>query len=542
MADADKEGPETLPNTPDTVPLDDHFFSPRTRARLEGDFARLVPVNHAAVLAFHSIAERTRLEPDWNPHIRKFLFIEETPRQLSPEWDGSDASSDTTGGHPTQVLMGYYRLSLEILTNHTRLGWVIGSGRKDLVNGGVDFLLTLQKNRHHVHGRHARLVHHAQNGALMLVVGKGKVVLVNGIERLEGSQRVLGSVRTALSFGNLSYSLEFTGLNENNYRQKLGELFTKLHPDGDVPPMSLELTPLEHHHELHGFLIHSPFASGASGVVSAGFEKSTGQAVAIKRVKRTPATVARIQLEIQIYKKIGNHRNLCHLMADLYSGGDEYSTGKSKINDVYLVHSPLARQTFLDLTVSNRPYEVRISALHQVLKGLAHLHQHGIMHRDLKPTNMMIVSYSPVHAIIIDYGSATFDASSTDHYCGTIAYLAPEILKLKYQNKNLNPEPYDCRVDVWAMGLSGYQLFFQAPCRWEKGVSSAAHKDIIQNLRSRPASIADVLEKMLSWQPMHRPHANELLQSKVWPKLVDGAEAATTDISATSHVPKRAKR
>ncbi len=148
---------------------------------------------------------------------------------------------------------------------------------------------------------------HAQNGALMLVAGKGKAVVVNGIERLEGSQRVMGSVRTALAFGNLSYSLEFTGLNETSYRDKLGELFTKLHPDGDIPPMSLELTPLEHHHELHGFLIHSPFASGASGVVSAGFEKSSGQAVAIKRVKRTPATVARIQLEIQIYRKIGDH-------------------------------------------------------------------------------------------------------------------------------------------------------------------------------------------------------------------------------------------
>lgn len=307
MANLDEEGPETIPNSPDTLLLEDSFFSPKTNARLRGDFARLVPVNHNAVLAFHSIAERARLEPDWQPHIRRFLFIEDTPRAVSPEWDGaSDTNSDATGGFQTQVLTGYYRLSLDLITNHPRLGWVIGSGRRDLPNGGVDLMLTLQRNKDHVHGRHARLMH-AQNGALMLAAGKGKAVIVNGIERLEGSQRVMGSVRTALAFGNLSYSLEFTGLNETNYRNKLGELFTKLHPDGDVPPMSLELTPLEHHHELHGFLIHSPFASGASGVVSAGFEKSTGQAVAIKRVKRTPATVARIQLEIQIYRKIGDH-------------------------------------------------------------------------------------------------------------------------------------------------------------------------------------------------------------------------------------------
>ena len=308
MADADENTSETIPNTPDTLPLEENdIFSPRTGARLRGDFARLVPINHDAVLAFHSVAERTRIEPDWNPHVKRFLFIEDDPRQLSPEWDGtSDTSSDATRALPSQVLTGHYRLSLDLLTNHPRLGWVIGSGRKDLPNGGVDFLLTLQKSRHHVHGRHARLVH-APNGALMVVVGKGKAVIVNGIERLEGSQRVMGSIRTAISFGNLSYNLEFTGLNESSYRDRLEELFTRLHPDGDVPPMSLELTPLEHHHELHGFMIHSPFASGANGVVSAGFEKSSGQAVAIKRVRRTPATVARIQLEIQIYRKIGDH-------------------------------------------------------------------------------------------------------------------------------------------------------------------------------------------------------------------------------------------
>jgi hypothetical protein len=308
MAATDNDETATIPNTPDTLPLEDNYlFSPKTNARLRGDFARLIPVNHDAILAFHSVAERTRIEPEWNTHVEKFLFIEDQPRALSPEWDGtSDTSSEATNGCPAQVLTGYYRISLELLTNHPRLGWVIGSGRKDLPHDGVDFLLTLQKNKHHVHGRHARLAH-AQNGALMLIVGRGKTVLVNGVERLDGAQRVMASVRTALTFGNLSYSLEFTGMNESGYRDKLGELFSKLYPDGDVPPMSLELTPLEHHYELHGFTIHSPFASGASGVVSAGFDKSSGQAVAIKRVKRTPATVSRIQLEIRIYKRIGDH-------------------------------------------------------------------------------------------------------------------------------------------------------------------------------------------------------------------------------------------
>ena len=208
-------------------------------------------------------------------------------------------------------------------------------------------------------------------------------------------------------------------------------------------------------------------------------------------------------------------------MADFYSGGDEYSTGKSKINDVYLVHSPLARQTFLELTLSNKPYAVRLVAFHQVLKGLAHLHSHGIMHRDLKPTNMMLVSYQPVHAIIIDYGSATFDVSSIDHYCGTIAYLAPEVLKLKYEkNRLLRQEAYDCKVDIWSIGLSGYQLFFQEPCVWEKGVNTVSHKEILRKLKFRPGPTANIVENMLSWQSFHRPSADDLLRSSIWTKVV----------------------
>ena len=228
-------------------------------------------------------------------------------------------------------------------------------------------------------------------------------------------------------------------------------------------------------------------------------------------------------------------------MADFYSGGDQYSTGKSKINDVYLVHSPLARQTFLDLNHSKRPYDVRMTAFHQVLKGLAHLHRHGIMHRDLKPTNMMIVSYSPMHAIIIDYGSASFDSMSTDHFCGTIAYLAPEVLKLKYEKaKTVKHEPYDCRVDVWSIGLSGYQLFFQEPCRWEKGVNTVLHRDISQKLKSRSGSVADVLGEMLSWHKSHRPTVQQILQLDIWSKYGDPDDGLDHDQLLSS--PQTAKR
>ena len=136
------------------------------------------------------------------------------------------------------------------------------------------------------------------------------------------------------------------------------------------------------------------------------------------------------------------------------------------------------------------------------------------MHRDLKPTNLMIVSSEPPHAIIIHYGSATFDEESDDHKVGTIAYLAPEVLALKYDKKN--DLKYNRNVDIWAMGLIGYQLFFQEACTWQSGVDRTEWEQIKTKLRERPGMLSKTLESMLAWKSLDRPSATELETSPAW--------------------------
>lgn len=229
-------------------------------------------------------------------------------------WKGSDTESETEADSG-KIWTGHYRFSLDLLPGNPGLGWILGGGRNDMNDQGVDYLLTLQKKQHHVHGRHARFAHHPESGVFMLTVDAGKMVLVNGKERVEGARQAIATVDTGLSVGDLGYRLEFTRLHEKRYREQLTIFRESLggwlsEGANKEPPRSLEITPSENHYEYHGFIIQSPFGAGGYGMVSPGIEKSTGKAVAVKRLKRTSKSMARIWLEVKIYKEIGDHVRL----------------------------------------------------------------------------------------------------------------------------------------------------------------------------------------------------------------------------------------
>lgn len=86
-----------------------------------------------------------------------------------------------------------------------------------------------------------------------------------------------------------------------------------------------------------------------------------------------------------------------------------------------------------------------------LLFALQYLHERGFVHRDLKPANCLLSNRDEPLVKIADFGFAVLAGSdeSLRCYCGTVAYMAPEILL------NL---PYGKPVDMWAMGVIVYQL------------------------------------------------------------------------------------
>jgi serine/threonine protein kinase len=102
------------------------------------------------------------------------------------------------------------------------------------------------------------------------------------------------------------------------------------------------------------------------------------------------------------------------------------------VTECFIFSEPLIQPTLASvITSSSLSMSDRLSLIEQMLEGLAFIHSEGCMHRDIRPENVL-VSSSPLQAVIIDFDCATFDKTSKDHMKGTIRYLAPEVIALKH--------------------------------------------------------------------------------------------------------------
>jgi len=151
-------------------------------------------------------------------------------------------------------------------------------------------------------------------------------------------------------------------------------------------------------------------------------------------------------------------------------------------------------------------------AVRQMLQAVAYCHAHGVVHRDLKLENFCLTDDSENARIkLIDFGlSARISGATTlSHACGSLLYVAPEVLQNNYTSK----------CDVWSMGIITYGLLWGRPPF--KGRDDMALCNAI--LRGRyeipqapkvSANAENFIDAVLQRKPQNRVSAEEALKHK----------------------------
>uniref|UniRef100_A0A670KJQ1 non-specific serine/threonine protein kinase n=1 Tax=Podarcis muralis TaxID=64176 RepID=A0A670KJQ1_PODMU len=162
------------------------------------------------------------------------------------------------------------------------------------------------------------------------------------------------------------------------------------------------------------------------------------------------------------------------------------------------------------LEVHKKPLqELEIAAItHGALQGLAYLHSHNMIHRDIKAGNILLTE--PGQVKLADFGSASI-ASPANSFVGTPYWMAPEVILAMDEGQ------YDGKVDVWSLGITCIELAERKPPLFNMNAMSALYH-IAQNesptLQSNEWSdyFRNFVDSCLQKIPQDRPTSEELLK------------------------------
>ena len=271
------------------------------------------------------------------------------------------------------------------------------------------------------------------------------------------------------------------------------------------------------------FRIDGVLGIGGTGTVFRGLDLQTQRPVAVKAIPHEATLRQRARREVAVAGRL-NHPHIVQLrgvvedehyvyvISDLVDGGDLASGLKSD-----------------ELGDAGR---LRICAA--VCEALAHAHEHGIVHRDVKPANVLLGRDGSVR--LADFGIAAVsepDATVDDRMLGTLSYMAPETCR------GARPA---APADVWSAGVLAYEALCGAnPFRSRTPDELRERHGAIRPLAEvRPdlhAGLTTAVARALHPQPARRPTAGHLARA-----LQAAADRMERPLSFEREAPPRTRR
>ena len=243
-----------------------------------------------------------------------------------------------------------------------------------------------------------------------------------------------------------------------------------------------------------------PLGSGASGSVWLARDERTGLEVALKIVPREGKAAARAEREAEAAARLRHER--CLRAYDF--GGD--------LGHVYIAYEYVAGCTFREALRAGRVSDRdAVEAAAQILDGLAHAHARGIIHRDVKPSNVLLADDERISVRLLDFGLAQFDAADTQTAVGdvpgTLAYISPE---------RLDGAEATAASDVWGVGvllweaLASGHPFWGVPIGQMTAAIQSGAPPLHHARPDLPDRLVHAISRALHLDPAKRPGAAKL--------------------------------
>ena len=221
---------------------------------------------------------------------------------------------------------------------------------------------------------------------------------------------------------------------------------------------------------------------GSFGKVFRGRRRYTGQFVALKFISKagkSEADLAALRQEVAILRRL-DHENVVLLL-------DFFETPRDVVVVTEYAHGELLQVLQDDGSLAEATVR---SVAAQLAAALHYLHRHRVMHRDMKPQNVLVSSNGVIK--LADFGFARALASSTallTSIKGTPLYMAPEI----YEQQR-----YDPSADLWGLGVLLFELAAGAPPFYAPSLQALRKLIVAAEPVAYPAAMSPLLVSFLS--------------------------------------------
>ena len=258
---------------------------------------------------------------------------------------------------------------------------------------------------------------------------------------------------------------------------------------------------------------------GGMGAVYEAIQSPMERKVALKLIPTyNPTAAARFEREAYTVSKL-NHPNTVTV----------FDFGHTRDGHLYLAMEHLQGRTLTDLINTEGPLtpERVVHISEQICRSLGEAHKSGIIHRDIKPDNIFLISVdgNPDYVKVLDFGIAKaihgeedVNLTAEGRIVGTPRYMSPE---------QILAQPIDHRSDLYSLGCIMFQMLTGSPpfedqstaalmmSHAQKAPPSFAERLTSEHLLGMPAGLEAVVRRTMAKNPASRPQTTDALRKEL---------------------------